>query len=159
MAAGDMTLYTKHIRTLFDKDAGGAISSGVVDLNADTLKLIVLKTGFTPDTTGATIQEHLDDISSSEVATATAYTGPITLTGVTVTETAGVVKFDATDITISIDASGFTDATHFAIYKDTGTPSTSPLMSIGDLGSARAITLNSLVFEWGTGGIFTITQV
>lgn len=159
MAAGDLTIYTKHIRTLFDKDAGGAISSGVVDLNADTLKLILLKTGFTPDTTSSTIQEHLDDISSSEVGTATAYTGPITLGTVTVTETGGLTKFDAEDITIAIDAGGFSDATHFAIFKDTGTPSTSPLMCIGDLGSARDNTINALIFEWGEGGIFTIGQV
>ena len=159
MAAGDLTIYTKHLRTLLDKDAGGAISSGVVDMNADTLKLILLKTGFTPDTTGSTAQEHLDDISSSEVATATAYTGPVTLTSVTVTETGGVVKFDAGDVEIAIDASGFTDATHFAIFKDTGTPSTSPLICVGDLGSARANTVNGLDLEWAAGGIFTVAQV
>jgi len=159
MASGDLTLYTKHIHALFDSDADGVLSGEVVDLDTDTIKLVVLKTGFTPDTTGSTAQEHFDDISSSEVATATAYTGPITLVGITVSEAAGVVKFDATDVTIAIDGSGFTDATHFAIYKDSGTPSTSPLMAIGDLGSARANTVNALVFEWGTGGIFTATQV
>lgn len=159
MASGDLTLYTKHILSLFDGDGGGALSNTPVDLNTDAIKLVLLKNSFSPDTTGSTVQEHFDDISSAEVGIATAYTGPITLQTVTVTESGGVITFDAEDITVGIDASGFSDARYFAIYHDSGTPATSPLLAVGDLGSDRANTVNSLVFEWGVTGIFTLTQV
>ena len=159
MAAGDSTLYTKHLRSLFDGDSGGDLSNTPIDLNTDTLKLVVLKDTFTPDTTGTSTQEHFDDISAQEVATATAYTGPITLTSATVTESGGVITFDADDISIAIDAGGFTDARRFAIYKDSGTPSTSPIFYVGDLGINRANTINGLDFEWGAAGIFTMAQV
>ena len=159
MAVGDITLFVKNIRSLFDSDAGGLLSSTPADLNSDTIKLVVLDDTFTPDTTGTSAQEHFDDVSAKEVGTATAYTGPITLASLAVTETGGVVKWDATNVTIASDAGGFTDARYVCFYKDSGTPSTSPLLAIGDLGSNRDNTAASVILEWGSGGIFTITQV
>lgn len=159
MALGDVTLYVKNIQSLFDSDGGGTLSGTPADLNTDTIKVVVLDNTFTPDTTSSTVQEHFDDVSAKEVATATAYSGPITLTTLAVTEAAGVVKWDADDIVIAADASGFTDARYIAFYKDSGTPSTSPLLAIGDLGSDQDNTVTGVNLTWGAGGIFTITQV
>ena len=77
--------------------------------------------------------EFINEISANEVVTGTAYTGPITLTGVDLANVVDDVDLDWSNIQIAQDAGGgFTNATHAAIYLDTGTPSTSPVMQIWD---------------------------
>lgn len=157
MAAGDITFYNNYKLATHDGDAGGALSSFPVVFGTDTIKIRVLANTFTPDFLNSTIQEHEDDISGAEVATGTGYTGPITLGTETITETAGVVTYDALDVTIPQDATGFTDGRYIVFYKDSGTPATSPLICIGDLGADQSITGGDLKFIWGAGGIFTLT--
>ena len=160
MAAGDITVYSKYRKALLDGDAGGLLSNTPADLDSDTLKVMLLTTAFTPDTTGSSAQEHIDDVSSDQVSTGgTEYTGPVTLAGATVVESSGVVTFDATDITVGIDASGFTDAGYLVLYVDSGTPATSPLIAVGDLGGAQVNTTAALILEWAASGILTLTQV
>ena len=157
MAAGDITTFAKFL--LADKDQS-TLSSMPIDFNGDTLKLVVLDNTFTPDTTGSSVQEHFDDISAKEVTTGTAYTGPITLASLSVTESGAVITFDATDVSIAADVGGgFIDARYFVIYKDSGTPATSPLIAVGDLGSDRANTTGVLNFTWAATGILTWTRV
>ena len=158
MAIGDINLYVRYYRSMFDGDGGGVLSGAPADLNTDTIKIVVLKDTFTPDVTGSTSQHHFDDVSADEVGTATAYTGPITLSP-TLTEVAGVVKYDAVDISIALDAGGFTDARYIAFYKDSGSPATSPLIAIGDLGVNQGNTTAPLDFEWNVAGIFTLDEV
>ena len=154
MAAGDITIYPKFIQS----QADGSTLASVVDFDTDTIKVVVLDNTFTPDTTASTIQEHFDDISAKEVATATAYTGPITLASKTLTLSGVVVTFDAADIEIAIDASGFTDGRYIAIYKDSGTPSTSPLIAIGDLGSDKDNVSSTIELNWAATGLITWTR-
>lgn len=157
MAAGDITTYQKWIQAQADAIT---LSSTPVDFDTDTIKVIVLDNTFVPDTTASTIQEHLDDVSAKEVTTGTAYTGPITLVGKAVTLSAGVVTFDATDISIAADVGGgFTDARYIVLYKDSGAAATSPLIAVGDLGSDRNNTTGVLDFTWASTGILTWTQV
>lgn len=157
MAAGDITIYDKWLHS----QSGDSTLSGMpVDFDTDTLKIVLLDNTFTPDTTASSTQEHFDDVSAKEVSTGTAYTGPITLGTITLTVSSGVVTFDAADVSILVDAGGgFTDARHIAFFKDTGTPSTSPLIAIGDLGSDRDNTLSNIDFTWGANGIITWTKV
>ncbi len=160
MAAGDITLYANWLLAQADGDAGGKLSGTPVDFNSDTLKVVILDSTFVPDTLSSTIQEHFDDISAKEVTTGTSYTGPITLASITVTESSGVVTFDAANIAIVSDATtGFTDGRHIVIYKDTGTPATSPLIMTGDLGTDRNIQVAELDFNWSASGIVTWTKV
>lgn len=155
MAVGDITVYNKFKQATLD---GSTLGGAPVDFDTDTIKCVVLDDTFTPDTGDATVQEHFDDVSAKEVATGTAYTGPVTLSTVTVTLSSGVATFDAADITILTDAGGgFTDARYFAIYKDTGTPGTSPLILIGDLGSNQTNVSGDLTFAWAGTGILTLT--
>lgn len=156
MAAGDITFYTKYLLGLKDQSDSG-LSSLPVDLDTDTIKVIVLTDTHSPDTSGTSTQEHLDDISANEVATATAYTGPITLAGSAVTESANVVTWDANDITIAADGSGFSNARWIVFYKDSGTAATSPLIASGDLGSNRTNVGQTLTFEWNATGISTLS--
>ena len=155
MAAGDITIYDKFL----NNQNGDASLASVVDFDTDTLKVVVLDNTFSPDTGISSSQEHFDDISAKEVATATAYTGPITLASVTLVLTAGKSTFDAADITIAADAGGFTDGRYIVFYKDSGTPSTSPLIAVGDLGADKSLVSGSLTFTWASTGIVTWTKV
>lgn len=151
MAAGDITIYSKFLRGQVD---GSTLSSVPIDFDNDTLKLVILKNTFTPDTSSTSVQEHFDDISAFQVATGTSYTGPITLANVTLSYTGDVVVLDADDVSIVLDAgSGFTDGRWIVIYKDSGTASTSPLFCVGDLGADQDISANSLNLLWASTGI------
>jgi hypothetical protein len=157
MAAGDLTFYTKFKEATLDGDANTDLSSMPVNFEDDTLKIIVLTDTHVPDTDDVTTQEHLDDISANEVTTGTGYTGPITLSTKTVTRSGTTVTMDAVDVTIPQDAgTGFSNARWFILYKDSGTPATSPLIASGDLGTNRNNTAGDLTFEWAGTGIFTL---
>jgi hypothetical protein len=155
MAAGDIDLYINYKQSLLDIDAG--LSGLPVDWDADTLRVAVMNATFTPDLTSATSQLHWSDVSTNQVATATAYTGPIALATLTVSETGGVVSVDADDVTINQDAGGFTDGRRLVFYKDTGTASTSPLIAVGDLGSNKGIQAGPLEFQWHADGLLTLS--
>jgi len=156
MAAGDVTAFDKWLAAQAD---AATLSGSPVDFDTDTIKIVVLDSTYTPDTSDTSVTEHFDDISAKEVATATSYTGPITLASSTVTLTTGKTTFDAADVTIASDAGGFTDGRYIVFYKDTGTPATSPLIAVGDLGSNQSIVTGALLLTWGANGIITWTKV
>jgi len=160
MAAGDITFYNKYLQATLDIST---FSGMPVDFDNDTLKLIILDVSHVVDTGDTSADEHLDDISADEVATGTAYTGPITLTSVAVSApVSGVVAVSAANIIINADLpTGFENGRFGVIYKDTGTPATSPLICNIDLGATISIQSNSIEFNWGpgTGQIFTVAQV
>ena len=155
MAAGDVTLYSKMIKAGKDQST---LSGMPIDYNGDTLKLIILDDAFVPDADDNTTQEHLDDISASEVSTGGGYTGAITLSTVTVTNTGDVTEVNAANVSISADGSGFTDGGFAVVYKDTGTPSTSPLICVVDFGGTISIVTNDLNINWGSGQLFTVSK-
>ena len=152
MAQGDVTIYSKLIKAEADQST---LSSMPVDYDADTIKLIILDDTHTPDTSDASAQEHLDDISADEVGTAGGYTGAITLANMSVTQASDIASILADDINITADVSGFTDGRYAVVYKDSGTPATSPLICLVDLGSTTSIAVNDLQINWGTGTVFT----
>lgn len=156
MAAGDITLMPKFLQAQAD---ASTLSGSPVDFDTDTIKVVVLINTFVPDTTDSSAQEHFDDISSDEVNTATAYTGPITLTTTSIAVSGAVVTWDADDISIAADVAGFTDGRYIAIYKDTGTPATSPIIAIGDLGADQSLQTGSLDLTWAATGLITWTRV
>lgn len=94
------------------------ILNGDIDFDTNVLKAILLSSSYTPS---LSTHEFLTDVSSYRLNT------DQTLTGVT--KTLGV--FDANDPTWTAVASGST-ASYVAIYKDTGTPSTSLLIALFD---------------------------
>lgn len=153
MAAGDITFYNKF---KLGQLGGGTISNLPVDWDTDLIKVVVLTPTHTPDLGDATAQEHFDDISANEVATATSYTGPITLASVTLALSSGTVTMDAADIVISQDAGGFTNGRWIVCYHDSGTPATSPLIWSGDLGADKSLVPGDLTFQWSATGIATL---
>jgi len=160
MAAGDITFYNKFMQATIDGDANTALSSMPVDFDADTINVGILTSTHTPDTGDATVQEHWDDVSTNEVATGSTYSaGGPTLANDDVTLSSGTVTYDADDLAVLQDATGFTNGRYAILYKDSGTPATSPLIASLDLGADQDITGGDLVFAWNTNGIFTLAQV
>lgn len=119
-----------------------------------TLKAMILSNVHTTDVDS---QEFIDDISANEI-TGTNYTaGGQSLIGVTTTIDAATdkVKLDCSDIVfanLTISA-----ARYIAYYIDTGTPSTSPIISIIDLGADQDRVAQPLTIEINADGILDLT--
>lgn len=115
----------------------------MVDLDADTIKIALLTSSYTPDQDA---HDFYDDVSANEVANSGSYAAG----GATLTVTLSQDNTDDEGVFDAVDVS-FTTATitarYAVIYKDTGTPSTSPLVCLIDFGSNIA----------STGGTFAIT--
>lgn len=149
MAAGDIVFFNKWKKAQED----GSLSSTPVDFDTDTIKVAVMAATYTPDGGDASAQQYWSDISTNQVATGTAYTGPITLGTKSVILSVGTVVITGGNITINQDAAGFTNGRWVVFYKDSGVAATSPLMWYGDLGSNRSIVTGSLTFQWNALGI------
>lgn len=151
MAAGDLTIYNSYLLSLQD-------GNDAVDLDTDTIKLGMLDNTHNPST-GDAGDVYWSDVSAEEVTTGTGYsTGGPTLGSKTITLSSGVVTFDAADVTISQDVgTGFTDGRYFVIYKDTGTPTTSPLVAIGDFGVDKNNQTGIVEINWNASGILTVS--
>lgn len=149
MATGDVTWF----------DQGRASISGPVDLSSDTIKLGLIDDSVTPTAgtadprwgTGGTT-----DLSASEVATGTAYTGPVTLASVTWALVGTKTVLDAANVSIAQDLSGFTDARWGVLFSDTDTGKRA--LGFVDLGSNRSIQAGPLAINWNAGGILEIAR-
>lgn len=123
-----------------------------VNLATDTIKLMLLTSSHTPD---ADAEVFIDDVSANEVGASGSYSaggGTLTWTGSTDdTDDEGVG--DAVDIS-------FTTATITArygvIYKDTGTPSTSPIIAVIDFGSNQISTAGTFAITFAAEGILNL---
>jgi hypothetical protein len=117
--------------------------STAINLATDTVKLMLLTSSHTPDVDA---EVFIDDVSANEISASGSYSaGGVTLTKSSSTDdTDDEGVFDATDVSIT---SATISARYAAIYKDTGTPSTSPIICVIDFGSTQT----------STGGTFAIT--
>lgn len=139
MATGD----TKVTRTHLDYQADG---TAVVDFNTDTIKLMLLKSTYTPNYTGDT---YMASLTTYQITTGTAYVdGGVTLASKSVTTSGSFAIFRSGTISIAQDASGFATARWGVIYKSTGSQATSPAIAVVDLGSDRANTAGPLLIYW-----------
>jgi len=92
------------------------------NLASDTLKMGIVTSTTVPTVSTADPRwgaGGTTDFSANQVATATAYTGPITFTSVVFTRTSGVSTLDFADITVAQDAAGFTNGAYGIVYDDT----------------------------------------
>ncbi len=145
MAAGDIKWFDEALLALGDK---------VHNLSADVLKLGIVNNTSPPTKTTAnpTWGAGGTNLSTNQVATGTAYAGPVTLASKTWSIVAGVPVLRALDITIAQDAAGFTNGRFGVIYNDTATGK--PCLGFIDMGSDRSIVTGPLVldFEAAAGG-------
>lgn len=116
-----------------------------INMSTDTIKVALVDTNVLVPNLSS--DDFLDDISSAIVGT------PTTLTSKTFTD--GV--FDAADVTIPTVTGAQSEA--LVIFKDTGTPGTSPLIWYGDTGfTGLPVTPNGggIGIQWNASGIFSL---
>ena len=131
-------------------------ANGQVDFDTDPVKIALVTNGNIPDTT-ITGDDFFDDLEATEV-TGTGYTAGGETPGTpTVNEAAGVVTYDAIDVSWAQNGGGFTDARHAILYHDTGTPTTSALVATMDMGVDKSNVNGALTLEFAGTGIFTLS--
>ena len=141
---------------LFDKGQVGQYNGGhAVDFDTDTLKLALLTSSYVPD---QALDEFFSGISANEVS-GTGYTaGGIALTGGAVSISGHILTLDFADLTtIAQDAAGFANARIAVIYKDTGTPATSPLVYYHDQGADFGNVAGALDIAFDASGMAQLT--
>ncbi len=123
---------------LYDKGRE-AFLLGSINMSSDTIKAALIDTGTY--TVNLATHDFWDDASAGVVGT------PVTLGSKTTT--AGV--FDAADSTFTAVTGATVEA--IIIYKDTGTPSTSPLIAYIDTGTGLPVTPSGgdIVVAWDSG--------
>ena len=129
------------------------IASGVIDLDTDTIKVMLVTSGYTPnqdtDTTRANITNEV--VGTGYTAGGSALTG----TSVTQDNTGNQGVFDANDLT-------WTTATITArgavLYKSLGgLASADPLIKYEDFGSDKTSTGADFSIQWNAQGILLFT--
>lgn len=122
---------------LYDKGREKFLT-GAINASADTLKCALIKDTYAP-TLGS--DEFFSTLSSHVVGT------PQTLTSKTVT--GGVL--DAADVTFS--AVPTAAVKYCAIYKDTGSAATSPLIALFDTAAGLPVSTNggNIIIAWDSG--------
>lgn len=142
MASG---IYANYILKGYD-------SSTKIDVTSNTIKGALVTSSYTFDPDN---HDFFNDITNE--VTGTGYTaGGATLANKTwaVVGASNVVKFDADDL--SWPSSSITSA-GLAIYKDTGTSTTSPLMCFVDFGGNKVSDGGTFLVSFNASGIFTIS--
>lgn len=127
------------------------IMNGSIDLDTDTIKVMLVTSTYVPD---QDLHDYKDDITNE--VTGTGYTaGGQALANKTVTQdnvdNEGV--FDADDVTW---ANSTITARGAVLYKDTGTPSTSPLLCYFDFVSDQSSSSGNFTIQWNTEGIINL---
>ena len=111
-----------------------------IDLSGDTIKVALCTSSYTPDQDA---HDYFDDITNE--ISGTGYTsGGEELSNKSESAASGTYTFDADDTVWS--SSTFT-ARYAIIYKDTGTPGTSPLIGYVDFGADVSPTASDMTIQ------------
>lgn len=127
---------------------------GKVDIENDTIKMAVMGTGHSID---IDTQEFWSDVSANEISDSGYTAGGQQTTTVSVTQdnTADEAPLDFDDITWTL--TGPVTSRYGVLYKDTGTPSTSPLIDSFDFGSDKTTENGDLTIQVDSDGYATIS--
>lgn len=135
---------------LYSKFKESLLNGITFDLPNDTLKVALLTSGYIPNDN----DEFLDDVSAHEVVGSGYIAGGEALQNKSVTNEDNRVTFDADDVSWNID--GQISALYAVIYKDTGDPATSRLISLKQFLYLRVVINDSITLEWANDGIFRL---
>lgn len=152
MAQGDVTVFPHAIETLLE--------GSNCNFSTDTFNMGIIDNTATPAATQTT--PTWADFSANQVATGgTSYTGPFALTGLSASMVSDVYLLDFTNVTLSQDASGFTDGYFAILYNDTAADIA--LLSI-DLGGPASLVAGDININFSSSpaaiwriGVGTIT--
>lgn len=126
-----------------------------INHSSDDIKVALLDNTYVPN---IDTQEFFSDVSGDELPTLGGYTaGGASLASKTVTvdttDNEGV--FDAADLVWIADETGFT-CRYAVMYKNTGTPSTSPLIAYWDFGGDQNPVSTTFTLVMNAEGIINI---
>lgn len=123
-----------------------------INLATDTIKLMLVTSSYTPDVDA---DVFIDDVSANEVGASGTYSAggiTLTITGSTDdTDNEGVM--DAADASVT---SATITARYGVVYKDTGTPATSPIIAVIDFGSNQTSTAGTFALAFAAEGILNL---
>jgi len=126
---------------------------GLIDWEDDTIRCALTTSSYSPD---KDTDEFFDDISNEVVGAG------YTADGAALTTLAVNVDTAADEVQLDSDNVQWTAATITArravIYKDTGTPATSPLIGWVDFGEDETVTAGTFSITVDADGWFKITQ-
>ena len=150
MAAGDFKFFAQGLHDLGNK---------IHDLDSDDWRMGIVTGTTTPAVNTAAPHwggTGTTNFATNQVATGTAYTGPIVLTAEAWTLNATGAAMDVADVTIAQDASGFTNGRWGIIYNNTD--ANKRAVGYLDLGSDRSIVGGSLTIQMNASGILSLSQ-
>lgn len=131
--------------------AKGDLMDGTIDLDTDTIKVALVTSTYTPD-----IDTDLDFADITNEVSGTGYTAGGATLGtktVTVDTTNNRAEFDAADTvwtTATLTARGA------VVYKDTGTPATSPLICYIDFTTDKSSASGDFTISYNAEGILQL---
>ena len=129
------------------------IQDGTIDLDTDTIKVMLVTASYTPD-----IDAHTKRSDVTNEVTGTGYTaGGATLASKTVTQdnTLNAGKFDAADVSW---ATATITARAAVLYKSRGgAASADELVAYIDFGSDKTSSGGTFLITWDANGIFYLT--
>jgi hypothetical protein len=150
MARGDVKLFASFLK---------ASKSGLAfNLATDAIKLAIVTATTVPTVSTADPRYGAGgttNFATNAVPTGTGYPAPVSLTSLTYVQSAGVDTFDAADVTIPQDASGFTTGAYGILYDST--VAGNYCIGFVDLGGPVGIQSGPLQIVWNAAGIFTET--
>jgi len=153
MAAGDWKWFAQGLHDIGNK---------VIDLDTDVLKFGLVTAVLTPTVTLAAPcwgAGGTNNMSTNQIATATSYTGPVTLASVTWTKDATGAVLDFADAAvIAQDAGGATNIAWRILYSDTA--ANKQCIGYQELSKAGTISLvaGSLTLTESASGVLRMTQ-
>lgn len=150
MATGDIKWFAQGLHDLGNK---------IHDLDSDDWRLGIINSTVTPAVNTASPHwggTGTTNLATNQVATGTAYTGPITLSSESWTLGATGGTMDFADVTVAQDASGFTNGRWGIVYNNTDANK----RAIGyiDFGSDRSIVGGSLLIQLNASGVLALVQ-
>lgn len=145
MAVGDLIVFEEY---------ASQVGKEIHNFASDTIKLGIIDNTVAP--LAANTTPTWGDYSTNEVSTTGGYIeNGITLTGVTWTEADGVAILDANNISLSQNASGFTNGYWGILYNDTAT--NKDAFAFLDLGGPASEQAGPININWGAEGILKHT--
>jgi len=125
------------------------------DVAGDTIKVALATSAYVP---AIATDDFWNDVNANEVAGTNYTAGGIALANKTLTLAAGSVTFDNTVDPVWLQsATGFANARHAVLYKDTGVTTTSALIATADFGADVGNVAGDLTLQLDANGILTLS--
>lgn len=129
-------------------------NGNAIDLDGDTIKVMIVTNSYVP----SQAHDFISDANANEVSGTNYTAGGSAITGVTLALDADTVEWVHNDITITQSGAGFTTGRYLIWYKDTGTPTTSPVIMYADNGSDFGNVAGDLTIDGSaTTGVLNVT--